>query len=69
MNLIRDKYEEIFPRILVTGGAGFIGSCLIRQLLKNTKSNIYNLDKLSYSSDLYSIDSTINKGRIQFLED
>ena len=40
-----------FKNILITGGSGFIGTNLIINLLKNTKSNIYNLDKLSYSSN------------------
>ena len=52
MDLVKDQFQERFPRVLVTGGAGFIGSCLIRELLKNTESRVYNLDKLSYASDL-----------------
>ena len=37
-------------KILVTGGAGFIGRCLIKRLLDTTDAFIYNLDKLSYAS-------------------
>ena len=64
MNSIENVFKDRFPRVLVTGGAGFIGSCLIRNLLKITNSKIFNLDKLSYSSDLTSIDSTIQKYQI-----
>ena len=41
------KINEQLQKILVTGGYGFIGSAVIRKLLKTTNSEVYNLDKLS----------------------
>jgi dTDP-glucose 4,6-dehydratase len=41
--------------ILVTGGAGFIGSALIRYIIKNTRHKAVNIDKLTYSGNLQSL--------------
>ena len=43
--------------ILITGGAGFIGSALIRYIINNTKHIVVNVDKLTYSGNLQSLES------------
>ena len=43
--------------ILVTGGAGFIGSCFIRHILSNEDVNIVNLDALTYAGNLENLKS------------
>tara|TARA_Y100000589_G_scaffold330271_1_gene379397 strand:- start:2515 stop:3573 length:1059 start_codon:yes stop_codon:yes gene_type:complete len=49
-----------FQNILVTGGAGFIGSNLICRLLNEYNVNVFNIDKLGFPSDLTSINNLVN---------
>lgn len=53
--------------ILVTGGAGFIGSAVIRYLINETDSNVLNIDKLTYAGNLESLASINDNPRYQFL--
>ena len=48
-----------YKNILITGGAGFIGGCMVNRLIKNENLNIFNLDKLGYASDLLRINNTL----------
>ena len=48
---------------LITGGAGFIGSALIRLVFDKTKHGVVNIDKLTYASNLESSDSIQNKNQ------
>lgn len=53
-------------RILITGGAGFIGSAVIRYIINNTESNVVNVDKLTYAGNLESLISVEKNERYIF---
>ncbi|MDX2367864.1 MAG: dTDP-glucose 4,6-dehydratase [Colwellia sp.] len=54
--------------ILVTGGAGFIGSALIRFLINDTPHKVVNVDKLTYAGNLDSLASIANSNRYTFVQ-
>ena len=53
-------------RILVTGGAGFIGSALVRQLIAETKAEVCVVDKLTYAGNLASLAQVSDSNRYSF---
>ena len=52
--------------LLVTGGAGFIGSAVVRHIIENTKHHVLNIDKLTYAGNLESLVAVENNERYQF---
>ena len=54
--------------ILVTGGAGFIGSAVCRHIVENTRHRVLNVDKLTYAANLASLDSVSSDPRYGFAE-
>jgi dTDP-glucose 4,6-dehydratase len=55
-------------RILVTGGAGFIGSALVRHLVQDRGLAVTNVDKLTYAANLGSLAAIANKPGYQFVQ-
>ena len=54
-------------RLLVTGGAGFIGCTLVRQLLEeNSSAVVINVDKLTYAGNLESLEPVSRSPRYYF---
>ncbi|MGL5990907.1 MAG: dTDP-glucose 4,6-dehydratase [Plesiomonas sp.] len=52
--------------ILVTGGAGFIGSAVVRHIIQDTDYQVVNLDKLTYAGNLESLDLVADNPRYTF---
>ena len=53
-------------KLLITGGAGFIGSAVIRHIIYNTNHSVVNVDKLTYAGNLESLISVESDSRYAF---
>jgi len=53
-------------KLLITGGAGFIGSAVIRHVIQNTQDEVVNLDKLTYAGNLESLTEVSDSERYAF---
>ncbi len=65
---MRRNSQGKYMKFLITGGAGFIGSALVRHLIDETDHHLLNLDKLTYAGNLASLGAAVTDERYQFCE-
>jgi dTDP-glucose 4,6-dehydratase len=65
---MNNKPSEQALRILVTGGAGFIGSAVVRHIILNTADQVLNLDKLTYAGNTESLLEVSKDPRYRFVQ-
>jgi dTDP-glucose 4,6-dehydratase len=53
-------------KLIVTGGAGFIGSAVVRHIIQNTQDTVINVDKLTYAGNLENLQEIAGSSRYTF---